>query len=168
MAKRSEQESRHQQRSESEFEEKVLYINRTAKVVKGGRKFGFSALVLIGDLLNRVGFGFAKANEVSDAIRKATKAAEKNLLTVKKEKKTIPHEVHVQWDGVELMMKPAKEGTGVIAGPIIAAVLKFAGFEDVVTKIKGSNCPLNQVRAAFSALSDLRTKEETLRERGNL
>ncbi|NGX63073.1 MAG: 30S ribosomal protein S5 [Candidatus Anoxychlamydiales bacterium] len=149
-----------------EFEEKVLFINRCAKVVKGGRKFSFSALILIGDLKGRIGFGFAKANEVSDAIRKGSEAARKNVITFDMNDGTIPHEIQISWDGAKLLMKPAKEGTGIIAGGPTRAVLELAGLKNVVAKNQGSNNPINQVRATFKALKMLKTKEKSLKERG--
>jgi len=149
-----------------EFEEKVLFINRCAKVVKGGRKFSFSALILIGDLKGKIGFGFAKANEVSDAIRKGSEAAKKNVITFDMDDGTIPHEILVSWDGAKLLMKPAKEGTGIIAGGPTRAVLELAGLKNVVAKNQGSNNPINQVRATFKALKLLKTKEKSLKERG--
>ena len=149
-----------------EFEEKVLYINRCAKVVKGGRKFSFSALILVGDENGRVGFGFAKANEVSDAIRKGSEAAKKNLITFDSVDGTIPHDIQVTFDGAKLLMKRAPKGTGVIAGGKIRAVLELAGIKDVVAKSQGSNNPINQVRATFKALLMLKTKEKSLEERG--
>jgi small subunit ribosomal protein S5 len=109
----------------SEFEEKVLYINRCSKVVKGGRKFSFSALILIGDGQGHVGLGFAKANEVADAIRKGTDAARKNVLSFEMEDSTIPHEIIVDWDGAKVLLKPAPEGTGVVAGSKIR-LIKYA------------------------------------------
>ncbi len=149
-----------------EFEEKVLYINRCSKVVKGGRKFSFSALILVGDGQGNIGFGFAKANEVSDAIRKGSEAARKNILTFEREGTTIPHEVCVEWDGARVLLKPAPEGTGVVAGSRVRAVLELAGVKDVVAKIFGSNNPLNQVRATFRALESLKNRQETLNKRG--
>src|SRR3989344_6902518 len=136
----------------SEFEEKVLYINRCAKVVKGGRKFSFSALILIGDSNGRVGYGFAKANEVSDAIRKGSEAAKKNIITFDIDNGTIPHEIFVSWDGAKLLMKPAREGTGVIAGGKIRSVFELAGIKNIVAKSQGSSNPINQVKATFKAL----------------
>jgi small subunit ribosomal protein S5 len=150
----------------TDFEEKVLYINRCSKVVKGGRKFSFSALILIGDGQGHVGFGFAKANEVSDAIRKATEAARKNVLTFELEGTTIPHEIQVDWDGVTVFLKPASEGTGIIAGSKVRSVLELAGVKNVVTKSHGSSNPLNQVRATFRALENLRNRKEALEIRG--
>jgi small subunit ribosomal protein S5 len=150
----------------SEWEEKVLYINRTAKVVKGGRKFSFSALILVGDGKGKIGFGFAKANEVSDAIRKGTESARKNLFSFEMEGTTIPHEVTIRWDGAILMMKPAKEGTGIVAGSKVRAVLELARIKDIITKSQGSNNPLNQVRAVVAGLKSLRNKKKCLEERG--
>ncbi|NGX28015.1 MAG: 30S ribosomal protein S5 [Candidatus Anoxychlamydiales bacterium] len=154
------------EKEDKEFEEKVLYINRCSKVVKGGRKFSFSALILIGDEKGRVGFGFAKANEVADAIRKGSEAARKNVITFDMVNGTIPHEIQVSWDGAKLLMKPAPEGTGVIAGGQIRSVLELAGIKNIVAKSQGSNNPINLVRATFKALKELKTKEKYLQERG--
>ena len=150
----------------TEFEEKVLYINRCAKVVKGGRKFSFSALILIGDGQGHIGFGFAKANEVADAIRKGTEAAKKNVFTFELEGSSIPHEVFVEWDGAKVLLKPAPDGTGVIAGSKVRSVLELGGVKNVVAKSFGSNNPLNQVRATIRALRSLRNRKETLEIRG--
>lgn len=150
------------QTADSKGEEKVLYINRCSKVVKGGRKFSFSALVLVGDGEGKVGYGFAKANEVSDAIRKATEIARSNQITFEMEKTTIPHSITVKQDGVRLLLKPAREGTGVMAGSIVRSVLVMAGVKDVVAKSFGSNNPNNQVRAAMQALSSLRNRQSVL------
>jgi|SRR5579862_2967771 small subunit ribosomal protein S5 len=151
---------------DTEFEEKVLYINRCSKVVKGGRKFSFSALVIVGDGQGHIGFGFAKANEVSDAIRKGTEAARKNVLTFELEGTSIPHEVVVQWDGSRVLLKPAPPGTGVIAGSKVRSVLELGGVKDVVSKNYGSNNPLNQVRATIEALSSLTNRKRNLEIRG--
>lgn len=150
----------------TEFEEKVLYINRCSKVVKGGRKFSFSALVLIGDGEGHVGLGFAKANEVSDAIRKGTEAAKKNVLKFELEDSTIPHEITISWDGATILLKPAPEGTGVVAGSKVRSVLEMGGIKNIVAKSLGSNNPLNQVRATFKALERLRNRKENLEVRG--
>jgi small subunit ribosomal protein S5 len=150
----------------TEFEEKVLYINRSAKVVKGGRKFSFSALVLIGDGQGHIGLGFAKANEVSDAIRKGTEAARKNVLTFQLQDSTIPHEVVVEWDGARVLLKPAPEGTGVIAGSKVRAALELGGVKNVVAKSFGSNNPLNQIRATILALESLQNREDVMEIRG--
>ncbi|HEY2811156.1 MAG TPA: 30S ribosomal protein S5 [Rhabdochlamydiaceae bacterium] len=150
----------------TEFEEKVLYINRCSKVVKGGRKFSFSALVIVGDGQGHIGFGFAKANEVSDAIRKGTEAARKNVLSFEMEGTSIPHEITVEWDGSRVLLKPAPPGTGVIAGSKVRSVLELGGVKDVVSKSYGSNNPLNQVRATIKALSHLTNRKKNLELRG--
>jgi small subunit ribosomal protein S5 len=150
----------------SDFEEKVLYINRCSKVVKGGRKFSFSALIIVGDGQGHIGFGFAKANEVSDAIRKGGEAARKNIMTFEMEGTTIPHEITVDWDGSTVFLKPAAEGTGVIAGSKVRSVLELGGVRDVIAKIYGSNNPLNQVRATLKALLSLKNRQKTLNLRG--
>ncbi len=150
----------------SQLEEKVLYVNRCAKVVKGGRKFSFSALILVGDGNGKVGFGFAKANELTDAIRKGGEAARKNMITFEMEGTTIPHDIIVQFDGAKLLLKPAPAGTGVIAGSRVRSILEFAGVKDVVAKSMGSNNPINQVKATFKALSSLRNRKKTMDQRG--
>lgn len=150
----------------TEFEEKVLYINRCSKVVKGGRKFSFSALIIIGDGQGHIGFGFAKANEVSDAIRKGTEAARKNVMSFEREGTTIPHEITVEWDGARVLLKPAPEGTGVIAGSKVRSVLELGGVKDVVAKNLGSSNPLNQVRATISALTQLSNRQMNREMRG--
>jgi small subunit ribosomal protein S5 len=150
----------------SDFVEKVLYINRCSKVVTGGRKFSFSALIIVGDGQGHIGFGFAKANEVSDAIRKGGEAARKNIMTFEMEGTTIPHEITVDWDGSTVFLKPAAEGTGVIAGSKVRSVLELGGIKDVVAKIYGSNNPLNQVRATLKALLSLKNRQKTLNLRG--
>ena len=151
---------------ETEFEEKVIYINRCSKVVKGGRKFSFSALVIVGDGNGRVGVGFAKANEVADAIRKGGESARKNILSFELEGTSIPHEILSDWDGARVMLKPAKEGTGIIAGSKVRAVLEVSGIKDIVAKSLGSSNPLNQVHATFQALAELRNRQSTLEARG--
>lgn len=148
------------------LEEKVLFVNRCSKVVKGGRKFSFSALILVGDHNGRVGYGFAKANELTDAIRKGGEAARKNLIRFETHGTTIPHEIQVDFDGAKLLFKPAREGTGVVAGSRVRSILEFAGIRDVVTKSLGSNNPINQVKATFKALAQLRNKQNALEMRG--
>lgn len=155
-----------EEQGQSHIEEKVISINRCSKVVKGGRKFSFSALILVGDGQGRVGYGFAKANELSDSIRKGGEAARKNMFVFEKEGTTIPHEVMVKYDGSCLLLKPAPEGTGVIAGSKVRAVLELAGIKDVVAKSMGSSHPINQVKATFKALSKLRNRKKTLQIRG--
>jgi small subunit ribosomal protein S5 len=158
-------EKKRQEDFTTEFEEKVLYINRCAKVVKGGRKFSFSALILVGDGQGHVGFGFAKANEVSDAIRKGSDAARRNIYTIEMDKLTIPHEVYVEWDGAKVLFKPAPEGTGIVAGSKVRSILELGGVKDVIAKSLGSSNPLNLVRATFKALSQLKNREQSLAER---
>src|ERR1700738_1564864 len=125
MAKHS--DSSKKEKGQSDLSEKVLYINRCAKVVKGGRKFSFSALILVGDGKGRIGYGFAKANELTDAIRKGGEIARKNLAPIVMEGTTIPHEMKVHWDGAVVLLKPAPRGAGVIAGSKVRAVLELAG-----------------------------------------
>ena len=151
---------------EDNLEEKVLFVNRCSKVVKGGRKFSFSALILVGDHNGHVGYGFAKANELTDAIRKGGEAARKNLISFEMEKTTIPHEIMVECDGAVLLLKPAPEGTGIVAGSRVRSILEFAGLKDVVGKSLGSNNPMNQVKATFKALSALRSRQKTMQIRG--
>ena len=144
-------DKKRQEDFDTEFEEKVLYINRCAKVVKGGRKFSFSALILVGDGQGHVGYGFAKANEVSDAIRKGSDAARKNIYTIEMDKTTIPHEVYVEWDGAKILFKPAPEGTGIVAGSKVRSILELGGVKDIIAKSLGSSNPLNLVKATFKA-----------------
>ena len=151
---------------DQELEEKVLHINRCAKVLKGGRKFSFSALIVVGDGEGKVGFGFAKANEVSDAIKKGSQAAKKNVFIFERHNTTIPHAIIVKCDGAEILLKPAKEGTGLVAGSKIRTVLELAGLKDVVAKSLGSNNPINLVRATIKALQSLCSKEKRFEERG--
>ncbi|MCH9614365.1 MAG: 30S ribosomal protein S5 [Chlamydiia bacterium] len=146
----------------SEFEEKVLYINRCSKVVKGGRKFSFSALVIAGDGKGRIGVGFAKANEVADAIRKGSESARKDIRKFVLHEGTIPHIVESKWDGARVLLKPAPDGTGVIAGSKVRAVLEIAGVKDIVAKSYGSNNANNQVAATVEALMSLRSRKECL------
>lgn len=151
---------------EENLEEKVLYVNRCSKVVKGGRKFSFSALILVGDSNGHVGYGFAKANELTDAIRKGGELARRNMMTFEMEGSTIPHEIVVDYDGARLLLKPAPEGTGVIAGSCVRSILEMAGVRDVVSKNLGGNNRINQVKATFKALSLLSNRQKTFDLRG--
>lgn len=151
---------------ESDLQEKVLYINRCSKVVKGGRKFSFSALILVGNRKDRVGCGFAKAKELTEAIRKAGECARKSVKRVVKQGTTVPHEVLVKWDGAQLLLCPAPDGAGVIAGSQVRAVLEMAGYENVMAKSLGASNPINLVRATFAALDKLQTREQILQSRG--
>jgi small subunit ribosomal protein S5 len=166
MAKQSGGEGHKKEKASSEINEKVLYINRCSKVVKGGRKFSFSALILVGDGKGRVGYGFAKANELTDAIRKGGEAARKNMSAYPIEGTTIPHEVSVRWDGASLLLKPTSEGAGVIAGSKIRAVLEMAGYKDVMAKSMGCSNPINQVKAIFIALGKLNNIQKIKKMRG--
>ncbi len=142
-----------------EFIEKVVHINRCAKVVKGGRRFSFSALVVIGDGNGKIGLGCGKAKEVPDAIKKATERAKKSMKLVSLKDNTIPHDVIGESDGGVVMLKPASQGTGVIAGGGVRAVLEAAGVKDVLSKSLGSNNNMAMVNATFAALTKLRTAE---------
>jgi small subunit ribosomal protein S5 len=148
-----------------DFEEKVLFINRCAKVVKGGRRFSFSALVIVGDGKGAVGVGFGKANEVADAVAKAVGDGKKNMKTFELEGDTIPHDVIATADGAKVIIKSAEKGTGIVAGSQIRAVLEMCGVKDVVAKSLGANNPGNQVRATLLALSSLKNRKKTLEER---
>ena len=146
--------------------EKVVFINRCAKVVKGGRRFSFSALIVAGDHDGKVGCGFGKANEVSEAIRKASEAARKAMEKVSLNENTIPHEVVGEYDGARVLLRPASPGTGVIAGGGVRAVAEAAGIRDVLAKSLGSSNHANVVKATIAALKSLRRREEICKMRG--
>jgi small subunit ribosomal protein S5 len=153
-------------KEQSDLSEKVVFINRCAKVVKGGRRFSFSALIVAGDKAGRVGCGFGKANEVAEAIRKASESARKSLVKVAVRENTIPHEVIGEFGGGRVLLRPASPGTGVIAGGGVRAVIEAAGVRDVLAKSLGSSNHANVVKATLAALQQLRLREEIFKTRG--
>jgi small subunit ribosomal protein S5 len=151
---------------EPEFEERVVTINRVTKVVKGGRRFRFAALVVIGDKKGNVGFGTGKANEVPDAIQKAIESAKKNIINVSIVNSTIPHEVIGVYGAGRVVLRPASAGTGVVAGGPVRAVVELAGISDILSKSLGSATPINVIRATIEGLKSLETVEQVAARRG--
>ena len=149
-----------------ELAEKVVYINRSAKVVKGGRRFNFSALVVVGDKRGRVGVALGKAGEVADAIRRGGELARNRMVSVSLKDATIPHEVFSEFDGARILLRPASPGTGIIAGKTVRAVLESAGVKDILSKSLGSKNAANVVKATMKALQSLRLREEIYKGRG--
>ena len=149
----------------SEFEERVVHINRVAKVVKGGRRFSFTALVAVGDKRGKIGIGHGKAPEVSEAIRKATDTAKRTMSSITLVRGTIPHRIDGKFSATTVMMRPASPGTGVIAGGAVRVILESLGVQDILTKVIGSRNPNNVVKATLQGLSDLQTHEEQMKFR---
>ncbi len=163
MARRDSQQG---QAADSEFKERVVHINRVAKVVKGGRRFSFSALVVVGDGGGRVGYGVGKAKEVPEAIRKAVERARKGMVRVPMAKGTIPYAVQGEFGAGSVFLRPASDGTGVIAGGGIRAVVELAGIQNVLTKCLGSHNPHNMVKATMAALAQLEDPQAIASRRG--
>ena len=150
----------------SEFDENVIAINRSAKVVKGGKNFSFGALVVVGDRNGRVGCGYGKANEISDAIRKGGEAAKRSMVKVPMNGQTLPHEIEVKFGGARVLLRPASSGTGLIAGGAVRAILELAGVKDVLAKSLGASNAANVAKATFKAISSLSTRDTAYAKRG--
>ena len=155
-----------QERFEGEYVEKLVKLNRVAKVVKGGRRFSFSALTVVGDKNGHVGYGFGKANDVADAIRKSVEKAKKNMITVPIKKNTLPHVVIGKFKSAEVLLKPATPGTGIIAGGPVRAVMEAAGVKDILSKSLGSKNQINIVKAVFNGIENLLDAKQIAEARG--
>jgi small subunit ribosomal protein S5 len=158
-------DNRDQNQDDSGLFEKVVFINRCAKVVKGGRRFSFAAIAVVGDRAGKIGVGYGRANEVPDAIKKSTEGARKHMFAVKLKGDTIPHEVFGAYDGGKVLLKPATTGTGLIAGGAVRAVLEAAGVKNVLTKSMGSSNHIAVVHATIEALLQLKTAEDYAKAR---
>jgi len=151
---------------DKEYVEKLINLNRVAKVVKGGRRFSFSALVVVGNGKGNVGYGFGKANDVAEAIRKSIEKAKKNLITIPVKRHTLPHEVLGRYKSARVMLRPASPGTGVIAGGPVRAIMEVGGVTDILSKSQGSKNSINVVKAVFNGLENLMDAREVARNRG--
>lgn len=166
MARNQEEKYLQEDHEKQEFEEKVVFINRIAKVVKGGRRFRFSAVVVVGDRNGRVGYGTGKAKEIPDAMQKAVQAAKANIITVPIVNKTVPHDALGVAGSGKVFFKPASDGTGVVAGGEVRTVFELAGVSNILAKSLGSPTPINVIRATFDGLKKLRTLKEVAKLRG--
>lgn len=163
---RNQKNSRKNEDRSNDMVEKLVRLNRTAKVVKGGRRFSFSALTVVGDRNGSIGFGFGKANDASDAIRKSIEKAKLNMVKIQLKNGTIPHEVHGKFKGAKVLLLPACSGTGIIAGGTVRAIMEAAGATDVLSKSLGSNSAVNLVRATFDATDKLMDGKAIAKGRG--
>ncbi len=164
MAKR--EEFKNDEVMNSEFDENIISINRCSKVVKGGRNFSFGALVVVGNRNGKIGYGYGKANEVSDAIRKGGEIARRNMMDIPLHGSTIPHEVETRFGGAKILLRPASTGTGLIAGGAVRAILDLAGVNDVLAKSLGSNNPVNVAKATFRAIEAMSSRDQIMAKRG--
>ena len=162
----NERQKRTDRRPQDEFVEKLVKLNRNSKTVKGGRRMSFSALTVVGDQKGRIGYGFGKANDVTDAIRKSIEKAKANMITLPMKNGTLPHEIIGKYKSSSVLLKPACPGTGIIAGGPVRAVMDAAGITDVISKSQGSRTSVNVVRATFNAVADLMNAREVAQNRG--